>query len=583
MFDFHFDIRSTDPDTDVTVSPIAAEDGIAQYRILVRLPKKAAPSPVRIEWEDEMRDILGVWRPSCGTDHAVRQWFSPTVSRSCFHFGAPVLAVFGDLRKNRGTVAVADPVTPLEVRFWVKDLEQQNRVGFALCLFTEATDPFETYETTLRIDCRPVPYSLAVEDVYPWWKACGWSIPDPPRAAEDPLYSSWYNFHQAPNGEKLLEELKIASELGFRTVILDDGWQFPGPSCGDYSLCGEWQVAGDKFPDFRAFADAVHGYGMKLMVWFTVPFIGVKSPLFEAFRGKYLYIDRGLLQAGTLDIRYPEIRRIILANYRRFLTEYDIDGFKFDFIDSFYPGAEAAPYDPAVMDCPTVGEAVRKLLEEITEELGAIKPDLLYEYRQNYVGPAVNRFGNMLRVGDCAYDANVNRIGTVDLRLLHYPVAVHSDMLFWASSESLILCAKQLLGVMFSVPQISVLLTESTEEQKELIRAFLAYWVANREILLHGAFMPERPEANYPVIVAEGADKQIAVLYGERSFRVGEKPCDVFADCGEDPLILENMTDQRKTVEIYDRFGSFFLGTEELAPHDLRTIALPRAGMARIL
>ena len=82
MFDFHFDIRSTDPDTDVTVSPIAAEDGIAQYRILVRLPKKAAPSPVRIEWEDEMRDILGVWRPSCGTDHAVRQWFSPTVSRS---------------------------------------------------------------------------------------------------------------------------------------------------------------------------------------------------------------------------------------------------------------------------------------------------------------------------------------------------------------------------------------------------------------------------------------------------------------------------------------------------------------------
>jgi alpha-galactosidase len=322
---------------------------------------------------------------------------------------------------------------------------------------------------------------------------------------------------------------------------------------------------------------------MKLTVWFTVPFIGVKSPLFETFRGKYLYIDRGLLQAGTLDIRYPEIRRIILANYRRFLTEYDIDGFKFDFIDSFYPGAEAAPYDPAVMDCPTVGEAVRKLLEEITEELGAIKPDLLYEYRQNYVGPAVNRFGNMLRVGDCAYDANVNRIGTVDLRLLHYPVAVHSDMLFWAPSESLILCAKQLLGVMFSVPQISVLLTESTEEQKELIRAFLAYWVANREILLHGAFMPERPEANYPVIVAEGADKQIAVLYGERSFRVGEKPCDVFADCGEDPLILENMTDQRKTVEIYDRFGSFFLGTEELAPHTVRTIALPRAGMARIL
>ena len=583
MDGFHFTIECQDPEAETTLTPVSAEGGIFLFRIRVRLPQKKAPLPVRIEWEDEMRDILGVWHPSCGTNHAIRQWFSPTVSRSCFHFGAPVLSVYGDLGRNRATVASSDPITPTELRFWVRDLDQRNTVGYALCLFTEPTDAFEEYETVLRIDCRGIPYYRALEDVCPWWAACGWAIPDPPPAAEDPLYSSWYNFHQAPNGERLLEELKIASELGFRTVILDDGWQFPGPSCGDYSLCGEWQVARDKFPDFRAFADAVHGYGMKLMVWFTVPFVGVKSPLFEKYRGKYLYVDRGLLQAGALDVRYPEIRRTVLEPYRRFLTEYDVDGFKFDFIDSFYAGAEAAPYDPAQMDCAAVGEAVRKLLTEITEELGAIKPDLLYEYRQNYVGPAVNRFGNMLRVGDCAYDAHVNRIGTVDLRLLHYPVAVHSDMLFWAPSESPVLCAKQLLGVMFSVPQISVLLTESTEEQKELIKAFLAYWTENRSILLHGAFMPQQPEADYPVIVAEGADKQIAVLYGARAFRAGELPCDVFADCAGEPLLLENATDRTRIVERRDRFGSVLLGTEELAPHAVRAIPLPRAGMARIL
>ena len=194
----------------------------------------------------------------------------------------------------------------------------------------------------------------------------------------------------------------------------------------------------------------------------------------------------------------------------------------------------------------------------------------------------MNRFGNMLRVADCAYDARVNRIGTVDLRLLRYPVAVHSDMLFWAPSESVALCAKQLLNILFSVPQISVLLTESTEEQKSLVKAFLDYWTENRGILLHGAFMPLRPEANYPVIIAEGPEKRIAVLHGERYFRVDDMPCDVFADCGGDDLILENASGRTRNADLYDRFGTVFLGRRELAPHALVKIPLPPCGLARI-
>jgi preprotein translocase subunit Sec63 len=38
-----------------------------------------------------------------------------------------------------------------------------------------------------------------------------------------------------------------------------------------------------------------------------------------------------------------------------------------------------------------------------------------------------------------AYDALTNRIGIVDLRLMGYPIAVHSDMLFWSKKESIAL------------------------------------------------------------------------------------------------------------------------------------------------
>ncbi len=582
MFDLRFTVTCQDPEAECRITPLSDENGILVSRVSVRFPRVKTPSPVRIEWEDEMRGILGVWHPSCGTDHAVRQWFAPTVSRSRFHFGAPLLAVYGDRDVNRATVAVSDPVTPLALSFWIKDLDQRNTVGFALTLFSEASDACEVYETLLRVDAREIPFSEAVGDAYPFWRANGYGIPSPPPAAFDPLYSSWYNFHQAPQGAKLVEELKIASELGFKTVILDDGWQFPGPSCGDYSFCGEWTVAEDKFPDFRAFSGAVHALGMKLVVWFAVPFIGVKSPLFEQFRGKYLHVDRGLLQAGVLDVRYPEIRSFIIGNYSRFLKQYDIDGFKFDFIDSFAEGNETAPFDPAVMDCVTVGDAVRKLLGEIEETLGSIKPGLLYEYRQNYVGPAVNRFGNMLRVADCAYDARVNRIGIVDLRLLGYPVAVHSDMLFWAPSESSVLVAKQLLGVLFSVPQISVLLTECGEEQRELIRTFIAYWTANRDVLLRGRFLPASPGSNYPVTVAEGEKKRIALLCGEPYFRVGELDCDIFSICDEDGILLENVSDRPRTASLYARFGAEPLGTEILPPRSVTKLPLPRTGLVRV-
>ena len=459
----NFSIQCDNPDICVAIEPKTAEDGIEVYRIRVTLPRKMTPPSIKITWLEDMVGLLHVWHPMASTHHAMHQWFGATQSRSCFHWGAPVLTTIGEGGINSRTVAISDPITPSSIRFWVDDLPQKNQVAYSVVLFDGICDDIETYETDLRIDARPQHFSAAVQEVYPWWCSYGWNIPQIPSAAEDALYSSWYNFHQAPDGDRLLADLKIAAELGFKTVILDDGWQFPGPSCGDYRLCGEWQMSPDKFPDFKAFSDAVHALGMKLLVWFTVPFIGIDSPLFEEYRDKFLYVDRGLMNAGALDPRYPEVREYIKNTYRRFLVDYDIDGFKLDFIDAFLPRAETKPYDPAVMDCETTGQAVRVLLTEITSELAEIKPDLLYEYRQCYVGPAINQFGNMLRVGDCAYEAQLNRIGITDLRLLGYPVAVHADMLFWAPEESIRMCTRQLLNILFGVPQISVNLAESTE------------------------------------------------------------------------------------------------------------------------
>jgi len=575
----HYSVMVNDPDTKVSVTPLSCDDGVTVCRIHVVFPQSIVPSPVTVCWEEDMVNILSVWHPTGGRHRAIHQWFCPTHNFSNFCSGAPILCTIGEKGFNTQTVSASDCCHPITMQFFVKDLEQQDKVEYRVSFFTGTCSPMKEYVADIRIDCRKIPYYDSILSVSEWWASYGYTFPSCPAAAEDPLYSSWYNFHQAPDGERLLADLSIASKLGFRTVILDDGWQFAGPSSGSYSQCGEWQVSPDKFADFKTFTDQVHRLGMKLMVWFSVPFVGIGSPVYQRFKGKYLYVDPGM-QAGVVDPRYPEVRQYLKDTYKRFLRDYHIDGFKLDFIDSFRPGDIMSEWN-ASMDCDTVEEAVQRLLTEIEEELTVEASDLLFEYRQNYIGPAINRFGNMLRVGDCAYDALTNRIGIVDLRLMGYPIAVHSDMLFWSKKESVPLCAKQLLNILFGVPQISVILADSTDEQKQLLKHYLEYWTEHRDVLLHGTFIPLHPELNYTSVSAESDQKRITVLYTDLPYTWDGKNSDVFLNGNTDGLILENDTILDANVQWFDCLGNQ-LGTMTAKAGSLVRVSVPQTGMVRI-
>lgn len=575
----NFSVFTSDPGIETAIQLISQRDGIEIYRFTAKFPSVQVPTPIRIDWEEDMVNHLHVWQPT-GFGHLyMHQWFGPTQCQSSFCFGAPVLCTIGVNGQNTETVSVSDVCTPVTIRFFIKDLEQRDKVGYSVEFFSKDSDPIRDYSADIRIDRRTVPYYKSIMEVSPWWAECGHVVPPCPPAAEDPLYSSWYNFHQAPESTALLKDLEIASQLGFKTVILDDGWQFEGPSTGNYANCGEWTVAGDKFPDFKAFTDKVHRLGMKLMVWFTVPFIGIDSPMVSRFEGKYLSYSE-FNKCYTLDPRFPEVRSFLVQTYMDFLRNYDIDGFKLDFIDCFQPGALTRDFCPE-MDFPTVGEAVRKLLEDITTALAQVKNDLLYEYRQNYIGPAINKFGNMLRVCDCAYESQFNRVGIADLRLMNYPIAIHSDMLFWSSKESIRLCARQLLNILFAVPQISALLADSTEEQKKLLTYFIRYWTENRHILLHGDFRPLHPEMDYNMISAEGEEKEITVVYADLPYTYHGKACDLFHNGDHDGLIVENPTDRPVQAQIFDNMGNL-LSASCIPAGSILRLPVPPTGMIRM-
>ena len=572
-------VKTEDRNARITVTPESASDGAELYHIRLQYETPTVPSPVTAGWTEKLGDEYSFWQPLSGTNRRIPQWFGAQRVFSDFFRGSSMMALIGADGTCTMTAALSDPVKPSALTFAVDDFHQRDEFELSAVLFAEKTEPVTEYETILRLDYAKVPLAEAAERVTAWQETFLPAAYPVPEEAYMPLYSSWYNFHQNPEQKLLTAELAEAAKLGFRTAILDDGWQFEGEGTKDYRKAGDWTPAKDKFPDFAGFVRDVHAVGMKLILWFCVPFVGYETESFKRFENRLLCREGFPLNAGVLDIRYQEVRDYLSDLYAEYIRKYDIDGLKLDFIDQFWLRPDSPAWNEE-MDCRSMEEAVFALLGSIRETAEKEKPHFLIEFRQPYIGPAVLRYGNMIRVGDCAFDAVTNRIGTVDLRLAVRNAAVHSDMLLWGREQSVESCARQLLNILFSVPQISVLLTRCREEQKRLVKNFLVYWQENRETLLTGKLQLSHPEADYSSVTAVGESKRITVLYAENACVYSGGNADIWNAGADGNILIEKKTDGSAEACVTDCFGEI-IGTFALTGH-VTAVRVPVCGSIRI-
>ncbi len=558
-----FDVMMEAQPASLTLREIEKQDGVAVYAFACSFAQPTAVQRIRLCWSRPMLGILSVWAPMLLRDRAVHQWWAASRSESSFYKGAPVIAAVRDGSHSVCTVALSDVKTPSALTFCVNDFAQLEQVDYCAELLCEEQTITE-YEVLLRIDERGLPLAQSLGGVADWWEVFyPRSLPVNP-VCELPLYSSWYNFHHHPNADTLEKELKLAASLGFRAAIIDDGWQYEGNGTEDYYDCGNWAVAPSKFPDMAAFVRKAHDLGIRVMLWFPVPFVGLNTESYRQFRDRCLYIDKGS-RAGVLDPRRPEVRAYLVELFRSFVQQYDLDGLKLDFIDSFRATESTPAFDAAVMDCATVSGGVERLLQEITTALCALRDDCMIEFRQHYIGPAITAHCNMLRVLDCAFESVTNRQCLTDLRMLTKTLAVHSDMLFWAQDETPRNCARQLVNILFSVPQISVLLTKASPRQRQVLQSYLAYWQANRALLLRAPLTVTGADADYASVSACDGRKRVLALYHSPVAVFDGMPLDVFNGTGDDILYLENTTERPVLATAYACTGEQ-LFTQEFTP-----------------
>ena len=287
---------------------------------------------------------------------------------------------------------------------------------------------------------------------------------------------------------------------------------------------------------------------------------------------------------AVLDPRFPEVREYLISTYERVVGEWDFDGVKLDFIDSFVlPKNDPALKDNyAGRDYRSLPDAVNCLMKDVLARLKKIKPDVLVEFRQHYMGPAILQYGNMMRCADCPADPTANRKRVCDLRLTSRGIAVHSDMLVWSRDETPEGAALPILNVLFSTIQYSMVLATVPPAHREVISNWLNFSQKHRKALLRGAFRPHHAENGYTWIEGESEEERVVAVYAnDVCVRTGaaDRPVFLVNATGGRGVLAEFAADAR--VEFFDVFGKP-AGTVSVAKGIVR-LDIPASGFAKMI
>lgn len=546
--------------------------------------EKISPKAVTVQWKIPMGEIVSIWSPLARFSRYILPDWAPSKSNSRGANGSPVLSLINQNGTNAQTVALSDAKTPTFI-----SAGSSEEDGVFVCnavFFTGYIAPISHYEAYIYIDFEQKSFADAIRGVNQWWEeAFGYTKAYVPKEAYLPMDSAWYSFHQELDSQALLEQCKLSSSLGMKTLIIDDGWQTADNNRG-YQYCGDWELATQKIADMKALVDKIHQLGMKVMLWFSVPFVGIGSKAYEQYKNLALreYSD-GVL---VVDIRYKEVRDHLVAIYASTVQNWGLDGLKLDFIDCFALTKDSSPANDK-MDIWDIEAALEALLSQVKTELLRINPEILLEFRQPYIGPMVLKYGNMIRVGDCPFDSIRNRVGIIDLRLTSGKTAVHSDMIIWSQEASAEAVARQLISTLFGVPQVSVRLNELPKDHHTVIRFWLDFYTRNKDILHSENMQVKNPEIGYTQVRVYKENESIGVNYANVPFELSSHKCGTgfthtFINSSNDPYVtvtvLENMESCR--VQSFDCMGRLLNDQNNSIGIGIHMFEVPICGFIKI-
>lgn len=505
---------------------------VVTLRLRMDFGKKVRPKKASLRFCRAALSADGVWTACGGMNRRLTpDWAPATVSiRSVTEY--PVLSVvsFDDI--NVCTFCVKDAEKPCLLKAGYR--EEDSVIVYEAEWFTDVTEETECYETEILIDFRSVHFAETVGCMAELL-AKKYDLKPAPDSAFKPAFSTWYCFHQEVYRERFLKECREAKKLGLDVVILDDGWQTDDNSRG-YGYSGDYHPAKTKIGDICTLTEEIRSIGLKSIIWFSLAFSGDFAKSTERFNQMSLYHDNEL-NAYVVDSRFREVRAHIVDYCTEAIRDWGFDGLKLDFIDSFCLTEESVLREGT--DCASIEEGIRRLSDELNKSLRAVKKDILIEFRQRYIGPVMQRLGNMLRVGDCPGSLLQNRVSLIDLRLIAGERAVHADPLEWQANERAENIARYFINVIFATLQYSVFPSGLNEAQRAVSERYIRFMKEYEDVLQHGKLLPRGVLSNYVSCKAWKNRNAVVALYADVSAEIHEERTVVLNGGTRDRILLD--------------------------------------------
>lgn len=441
-------------------------------------------------------DLHGYWHPFLSRPRLKLDW------RVDFgvapHINFPFITFFNQHHENCLALGLAGHAEVIELR------ARQNQSTCSYDLEWEIMPSAERGELQIVVDRTPGPWTEAVRYYH---SVARRNLPAFPPAAWEPVYCTWYACHAAVHQDKLEANANLAAALGFRTFILDDGWCFDTDKAVSaetlktwYAEIGDWEVSRRKFPDFSGHVARVQAMGMKYLLWVAPLMLGIHSKAFAVHR-RACFEDE-IEGYRMIDPANEAVCADVLRKMGELVADNGLDGLKVDFLDSIPARADVAR-----------GEVMLRFMRSLAKTVRAATTESLIEFRQKYANPQVLDCATQFRAGDVPFDflENLRQIAQVRL-CVGDGVPVHADPAFWHPEESDRNVARHLICALAGVPMVSVDLVGLTEDRREMIRLWLAFYHAHIETFRSGTWTVHYQGENLAAIQCRAAGECIVVL-----------------------------------------------------------------------
>lgn len=379
-----------------------------------------------------------------------------------------------------------------------------------------------------------------------------------PDCTYDPVFCTWTAKNKNVSAEWVETIAPIAKELGFGTLLLDDGWMDWPESRNSYPFLGSWIPHPRKFPDFAEHVSRIQKLGMKYMLW-VAPFrMGMESELADSFMefGWHRQKEDPDRRSIYLDPRYPKVEQYVRNTLTRLMLDYGLNGLKIDFVDGVGSKIESH-MDVEVMSIP-FGQHWNQLMHVLMKSLKLQCPDLMIESRQKYANLANYSWTNCYRSPDVPLNFHRNRYNCAVLRMLYPDRAVYFDPALWSIHESDENVARHLISALIAVPMISVELDIYPDTQLSLIRHWMSFYSEHKETFVRGRFQPGFRLGHLPEAMFIGNEETIVALYDDHIFKLENFKGALYILNGTSRSFIEVLKAdvvEELVVEVFDAVG----------------------------